>query len=300
MHESFLAYRHYLYLKLASGLAVLSGLAYLLHNPPVPPNGGTWLGYTLGTVGALMIFWLAWLGVRKRQYRSTLGTLKGWLSAHVYFGLSLIAIATLHCGFQFGWNVHTLAYVLMVAVIASGLFGVYFYWRYPALLTQNRAGQTDEAMVSEIAELDERALQLAGKIGDTAHQIVLRSIGRSFGEEVRDDLAQIVVNTVDELTTVFNSSRDITVFTRFEGMPGNEMDTLFAAAGWAVKYRNERSQHASQLLDLLAAKKALVAKLQRDVRFHALLKGWLSIHIPLSIMLIAALTVHIVSVFLYW
>lgn len=300
MHESFLPYRQFLYLKIASGIAMLAVLVYVWHDPPIPPNGGTWLGYTLGTVGALMIFWLAWLGVRKRQYHSTLGTLKGWLSAHVYFGLSLIVIATLHCGFQFGWNIHTLAYVLMVAVILSGLFGVYSYWRYPALLTDNRAGQTDETMVSEIAELDEQALKLAGKIGDTAHQIVLRSIGRAMGEEVRDDLTQIVVNTVDELTTVFNSNRDITVFTRFEGAHGNDMDTMFAAAGWAMKYRNERSQHASQLLDLLAAKKALVAKLQRDLRFHDLLKGWLAIHIPLSIMLIVALIIHIITVFLYW
>ena len=35
---------------------------------PEPPNGGTWLGYTLGTIGALLIVWLMLFGIRKRRY----------------------------------------------------------------------------------------------------------------------------------------------------------------------------------------------------------------------------------------
>ena len=42
-----------------------------------PPNGGTWQGYVLGTIGALLIVWLTLLGVRKRRYSSTLGTRAG-------------------------------------------------------------------------------------------------------------------------------------------------------------------------------------------------------------------------------
>ncbi|MCZ6856270.1 MAG: hypothetical protein O7G86_20330, partial [Gammaproteobacteria bacterium] len=30
-----------------------------------PANGGTWQGYLLGTIGALLIVWLTLLGVRK-------------------------------------------------------------------------------------------------------------------------------------------------------------------------------------------------------------------------------------------
>jgi hypothetical protein len=29
-------------------------------------NGGSWYGYTLGTIGALLILWLTMLGMRKR------------------------------------------------------------------------------------------------------------------------------------------------------------------------------------------------------------------------------------------
>ena len=45
---------------------------------------------------------LALLGLRKRTIRPGQWTLKSWVSAHVWLGLSLIVIATLHCAFQFG------------------------------------------------------------------------------------------------------------------------------------------------------------------------------------------------------
>ena len=140
MHESFLVYRNFRHLKWALALCVVSLIFYVWHpwhDAAEPRNGGTWLGYTLGTIGALIIFWLTWFGARKRSFNAA-SRLQGWLSAHVYLGASLIIVATLHTGFQFGWNVHTLAYVLMLAVIASGFYGIYAYARYPTLMTANR------------------------------------------------------------------------------------------------------------------------------------------------------------------
>jgi len=55
----------------------------------------TWLGYTLGSIGALLILWLMFFGYRKRTYNNNVGTLRGRLSAHVYLGTCLIFLATL-------------------------------------------------------------------------------------------------------------------------------------------------------------------------------------------------------------
>src|SRR5690606_22490599 len=139
-------------------------LLYAIHDPVEGVSGSTWLGYSLGTVGALLIGWLAWFGVRKRQYRESSAPAQAWVSAHVYLGLALLVVGTLHAGFQLGWNVHSLAYVLMVVVILSGIYGIVMYAVVPRQITLNRNEMEFRAMVDEIARLNQSALSLADRI----------------------------------------------------------------------------------------------------------------------------------------
>src|SRR5688572_11095651 len=179
MHDSFLSHGNKRWLWVALALLVASIVVYAWHEPVGRPNGGTWLGYTLGTIGALLIVWLMLFGIRKRTYANRIGSLRGWLSGHVYLGTVLIVVTLLHSGFQFGWNVHTLAFVLMTVVIVSGFFGVFAYLRYPQLMTRNRENATRQAMLDEIEEIDGNALALADGIDPKLHAIVVRSIERT-------------------------------------------------------------------------------------------------------------------------
>ena len=52
MHQSFLDHAGRRYLKVALALCAASIALYAWHDPRSPPNGGTWLGYTLGGIGA--------------------------------------------------------------------------------------------------------------------------------------------------------------------------------------------------------------------------------------------------------
>src|SRR3546814_14386858 len=78
-------------------------------------------------------------------------SLKAWTSAHVYLGLGLIVIGTWHTGFQLGWNVHTLAWALMMLVILSGLYGVIVYATLPAALSNHRDQMAPMQMLEEIS-----------------------------------------------------------------------------------------------------------------------------------------------------
>src|SRR5258706_11669935 len=175
-HDSILTYAKSRYLWFALVLMTACVGAYVWHDPGGPPNGGTWLGYTLGTIGVLLIVWLMFFGIRKRRYLNNVGTLLGWLSAHIYLGTSLILIVLLHAGFQLSWNIHTFAFILMLVVIFSGVFGVYVYLRYPNLMTRNRESATRDAMLEEVNEIDQNALALADGIDPKIHGVVLRSI----------------------------------------------------------------------------------------------------------------------------
>jgi len=81
-----LAFRKKRYLWLSLILSGFAILAYWIDDPQEPANGGTMLGYALGAAGLLLILLLTWFGIRKRQYSSTLGSVQGWLSSHVYLG----------------------------------------------------------------------------------------------------------------------------------------------------------------------------------------------------------------------
>lgn len=308
MHEGFLVHAGFRYFKLASLLCVAAIAAYWWHNPPDGPNGGTWLGYTLGTVGAVLIVWLAWLGRRKRKYASRLGTVRGWVSAHVYLGLSLITVATLHTGFHFGWNVHTLAYVLMLLVIASGIYGIVVYARYPRLITANRDEGTREAWLAELEEINDQSLKLADTLDAQVHQVIVRSIDRiRIGGSLRAQLfgpREPVRRAFDRVekelgeTTRFMASQVRPQRSAASIAPDTQSTVMFMAGQLAGSSQDNES--VQKLLDLIARRRDLTARINRDIKLHAQMQIWLYLHVPLTFALLAALMAHIVSVFLYW
>ena len=275
MHESVIVYRKYRYLKWALVLSIAAVVVYSFHSPIGVPNGGTWLGYTLGVIGAGLIVWLMWFGVKKRTYGAGRVKLEDWLSAHVYLGLSLIVVATLHSGFQFGWNVHTLAYALMMAVILSGTFGLYAYIRYPKLMSENRRGSTLESMMIDIAELDRECREVTLDLSDDMRDEILRS---SENTRIGGSVWRQLTGTDPHCTTTAALERI------------REM---------ARHVQPEQTVTARKLLILLGRKLELVRQARVDVQFKAILDVWLYLHVPASFALLAALVAHIIVVFFY-
>lgn len=297
MHDSMFDYARYRYLWVSLLLSIGSLTAYLWHDPIGVPNGGSWLGYTLGTIGALLILWLLWFGIRKRRYARASASVRGWLSAHVYLGTTLILIALLHAGFQVGWNIHTLALTLMLLVIFSGFFGVYAYLRYPAMMTRNRANSTRAAMIEEIRDLDQQALTLADKIDRSVHDTILRSIQNTrLGGGVWAQL-----RARDDSSQALSKLREAVLKVNEAGIEKKSGQTMVMMVDFLANQANDgQSEGLRRLIDLVARKRALATRVARDIQLQALMEIWLYIHVPLSLGLLGALTAHIVSVFFYW
>jgi hypothetical protein len=270
-HESFLVHKRFRWLWIALLLCVGAGAGYVYADVAPRPNGGTWYGYTLGTIGVLLIVWLALLGVRKRAMTEGRWSLKAWTSAHVYLGLSLIVIATLHTGFQLGWNVHTLAYALMMLVILSGLYGITVYARLPERLSNNRGELSKRQMVESLAAIDRQL--------DTAAQPLAREESdRIIAALEQDPFAAGV------FARLFNT------------YPGCR--TKRALAGFTAD--RERDAAEDRVLALLEKRAAQLGQIRGQMHLRAMLDVWLYVHIPATVALLGALTAHIVSVFFYW
>ena len=266
-HEGFLAHKGMLWLKVALVLSLVCVVAYFMVDVTPRPNGGTWLGYTLGTIGAGLIVWLALLGVRKRNMTRGKWSLKAWTSAHVYLGLSLIVVATLHTGFQFGWNVHTLAYALMMLVILSGVWGIAVYASLPAKLADNRRGMTKQQMLASLDALDRQLETAAQPLGRAEADLVIAALEQ-------DIFAGGLVTRL--------SGRNPRCRTR------------------AALEQMADTGETQKVLSLLRKREAQLDQIGRHLRLRAMLEVWLYIHVPVTIALLGALTAHVVSVFYYW
>jgi hypothetical protein len=294
IHQSLLRFRQARYLWWALGLSLISILLYLTPTGMSARSGSTWQGYVLGTVGALLILWLALLGIRKRSYRSTLGSVQGWASAHVYLGTALIVVATLHCAFELGWNVHTLAYVLMCLVIVTGMLGVGLYLAVPDMVRDNRAGGTRAELFGELYDLDARVRQLAGGCNPEAALAARSSVERTvIGGGL---LAQLSGGDQSWMLLALRGGSGTQLTAN-----ADQQAAIDHVSSWLPRAQ-KRSEVAAlqELVAVLCRRQMILRRIRRDVRLSGWLKVWLYLHVPLTLALIAALTVHIVLTFMYW
>ena len=271
-HVSFLKHRGYRWLWIALMLCVVTGLGYAFIDQEPRPNGGSWYGYTLGTIGLLLIVWLSLLGVRKRKITTGQWSLKAWTSAHVYLGLALIVVGTLHTGFQIGWNVHTLAYFLMLLVIITGIYGVIVYATLPSTLSSNRNEMTRAQMLEALTALDRQLESAAQPLNREQSDLVIAALQQDV----------FYGGALARLTGAYPGCKTARALKNFP--EGHRAD---AAA-------------EERVITLLTKRAEQLAQIRRHLRLRALLEVWLFIHIPATIALLAALLAHVVSVFFYW
>jgi hypothetical protein len=296
MHQGVLRYAGARYLWWSLALIATALALYATQRGAHPPRGDTWQGYTLGTLAALLVVWLALLGIRKRRYASGLGSVQGWTSAHIYLGLAVIVLATLHCAGQFHWNVHTAAYLLMVAVVLSGVVGVLGYLNYPRQLSVNREGGSRAQLFAELFDLDRLGRELGQKCDPLIAAAVKSSIERTtIGGGVMAQLFAIDRSWFDSGLAEAQTGKP--------GLAGNaDQRAVIDYVASRVPRADKRAEagNLQALVLLLCRRQTVLRRIRRDIQLQGWLKIWLYIHVPLTFAALAALIVHILTSFLYW
>jgi len=285
----------YLYLSLV--VIVLCYAVYRSQSGIEGTNGGTAQGYALGIIGAALIVWLTCLGVRKRRFNSRMGSVKGWVSAHVYLGTSLFFVATFHSAFQFGINVHTLAYSLMIIVIASGFYGVYAYLRYPQMVSALSNGKSRDANFQVLEEMEKEVEGICERCDSDLQMIVSSAIDRTtIGGSNLDQLLS------RDHSTMFENIYGENEITRVDIVANTNQQTVIDYVAKRVPRgkRVHETELLIKLLDVLTRRQQLLRDLRQSLHLQVRIKIWLLFHIPVTVALLVSLTIHIVSVFFYW
>lgn len=313
---AFLEYKGFRYLKAAALLVGISIAAFWITRPAGgEAYGGTGFGYAMGIAAASIVLLLTWYGVRKRiipkvaerrrgtRRRAFLAndpdaakrrgsdrrkiraedhwrygsTLQGWLSSHVYLGGALVVLATLHAGFRFGWNLHTLAYVLVLVVVASGIYGTVAYLRYPRMITENLGDDTLDHLLWRVAELDELARLRALNLPDAVNAIVTQA-----REQTR-----IGGNLFQQLNCGRDACPTAAAVQRVHDLGKELVD-------------GDQPRLLRDLYTVLLQKQQLLARIRNEIGFNARMKFWLYLHGPLTLALLAALLAHVLTILIYW
>jgi hypothetical protein len=269
--DTFISYRRFRWLWITLAALVVCTAVYLIDDPVGGRNGGTVVGYTLGVVATLAIVWLMTFGMRKRAYASSLGTLEGWLAAHVWIGIGLLLLVPLHAGFSYGCNIHTLAYVLMVLTIVTGIWGAMNYSRLSSQIESHRGGLKTDRILEQIRSLD----------GEIEKLIATKS-----------DAFLSFVKHLD-----FSLKPNLRLLMRPGAVVG--IDTKQATDSILSLPETERSD-ALSVLGLIDQKSDLSRIVVRESHIKMLLRVWLFVHVPVSVALCGAVAIHIFSVFFMW
>lgn len=133
------------------------------------PQGavGLWTGLL---AAALFVANLTYLLRRSRLGSFLPGSLRAWMGAHVFTGLSSLALVCLHAGFQIRDSVGGHALTLLVIVVSTGAIGRWLYAFVP---------RAQNGRQSELEDLSTEVVALSAEWD--RH-------GRGFGNDVREQV----------------------------------------------------------------------------------------------------------------
>lgn len=291
MYTHILSHRRGLYLKVSAVIGLLAIAVFISQfYSGTRVEGSTWQGYTLGISAVVMVFFLGLLGWRKRQYQSHLGSVQDWTSAHVYIGVLLLLVSTLHTGGQLGWNVHTAAYLFMLVVIVSGIVGIYFYFYFPRVASRNLAGHKRGEWMAELNTLDDEAWQLSGGCQPEVQQIVRTAVqGSAYGGGIWAQLSgqdYSRLSSTEGGKSVSNSGQRLVIDYLAQRIPMATNDAEISAL--------------NTLLAVFGRRQTVLNTLRRDIQIQSLLKIWVYVHLPVTVSFLVLLFIHIATVLVYW
>jgi len=243
-----------------------------------PLTGGSTVGLWYGVIGsALMIFAGLLSALRKVPAWWWIGSRQAWLRGHIWLGLLSVVFIACHARLRMGGFVEMALWVVLAAVILSGIFGLVLQQFLPRWLAQRCA---DEAPYEQIPHL---CRLLRGKADAAVDEVApVPAEEGTFAAELRtfhdQHVRSFLAVPVPRGSVLREEQRASSVFDALRKRldQSGAGATVLAATDRLEELCRERRQLAEQ------------------ERLHHWLHGWLLLHIPLSVALLVLGVAHAV------
>jgi hypothetical protein len=278
-------------------LAAATGayIPYAMHEAG-GPNGGTVPGIIFGIVGFAFMLFAGLLGARKKIPIWRLGRAQAWMRGHLWLGVLSLPIIAFHAGFKFGGLLTTVLMILLIAVVASGLFGAALQHYMPTVMTAQVQAETIFEQIDHVREqlLAEADKLMAAAIG--AKNAVAVAAGANASPSFSVELRSAGSEEISPL-------RNFYVLEMRPFLESNGRNELLSDPNQArAAFIGLRTLLPAEIHETTKSLEAICdeeRQLRRQTILHHWLHGWLMLHVPLSLALLLLGAVHAVVALRY-
>ncbi|MGA8143614.1 MAG: hypothetical protein WB987_06980 [Candidatus Acidiferrales bacterium] len=284
---------------LAASLVILgvATAAYIVYatRSPSGPRGGSAIGLTFGIIGSAFMVFAGLLGARKKVPVWRLGRAQAWMRGHLWLGLLSLPLICFHAGFRFGGALTTVLMILLLIVVASGIFGAVLQHYIPSVVTERVPMETIFEQIGNIrtqliAEADEMVDAICGPAS-----LELPAIARI----VPVGGAPLPPTSSGTLPLRKFYSREVRPFLRNEAKRplslSNEVKAKAMFEGLTTLLPDAFHETIRNLEQICEEER----QLRRQITYHHWLHGWLMLHVPLSLALLLLGCAHAIMALRY-
>jgi hypothetical protein len=274
------------------GVSTFVYIAYAASSP-AGPTGGSATGLTFGIVGFGFMIFAGLLAARKKVAIWRLGRAQAWLRGHLWLGLLSLPMMFFHAGFQFGGVLTKVLMILLITVVASGLFGAALQHYMPRLMTSEVPMETIFEQIDHVREqlVAEADALVDGICGPTQIEDVALSGG---GAVAVATAAPAAVLPLRDFYT-----RQLRPFLLHEPLRhlslSDRTDSSRIFDGLRTVLPSDAQDVTRKLEEICEEER----QLRRQVRMHHWLHGWLLLHVPLSLALLLLGCIHAIMALRY-
>jgi hypothetical protein len=243
------------------------------------------------------------------------------MRAHIWLGLLCVPLLILHSGFRLGGILSTVLMVVLLIVIASGIWGLVLQQFLPRRMLAEVTAETIYSQIDYLAnQLQAEATQLVRNTcgplpGEAAEPLArpempspdggtfllvgaVRSVGLVQGKVLETRTPTMPVPETDPLREFFDSQ--VSPFLKAGAASGSPLASPTQAAVLIQDLKTRLPPESHSAVDTLETFCKQRRQWDHQAQIHFWLHNWLWLHFPLSVALIVLMVVHIWVALKYW